>query len=277
MSYAKKTIFPYVDENPLETIKGPASSFNTGLDNLLTNKFSQLIVSHAYIYWLRVPSWFEQDDDLKFFRALTQRNFNAFDGVSDVTLNSADRLGLNGNPIPVVAGVELGNNDFTIEHNESIGSPVRKMYQKWISLVRDPDTKISLYSRLFGVPYSDYENTGELMFMVVRQDANNEKDDILEFAMYYSGVFPTNVPLSHFAFRRGQEEAPVLSISFKGTPKFGPLVDDFARRLLRDRVLVISPESEEGIGAYLDSYGTDERVGPLVTSTTAKEFYNPEG
>lgn len=274
-----KTIFPNKSESPMETVKGVNSTFYTGIDDLINHKFDKLVVSHSYIYWISLPSWFEKDQDLKFFKAMSEKNYRGFQGLSNMTLQIQDvTTGVAGNQMPVVTGIERGNTRFTLEHNEYSGSPMRKMYQKWVSYIRDPRAGISTYGKLFGVEYGAANHTGELLYMVVRPDANNNTKgvDILEFAAYFSNVAPTEIPTGMYNYTMGEAELPTVSMEFVGVPEIGPYVDEFARKILKENILNYGETSEDGSYPWVDSYGTDENAISKLNAGRLKDIYNPE-
>lgn len=262
MDLTKKTIFPHKDgTSPLEAVKGPSSTYFTGIDDLINHKFTKLITGYAYIYWVRLPAFFEMDDDLKYFKALTQKNFRSFTGLTDITLNtSSETSGFAGNEYNTVTGISRGNVSFTIEHNEYSGSPMTKMYQKWVELIRDSRTGIAVYPKKYNMEYSDYNHTAELLYIMVRPDANNTNSDILEKAVYWSNVVPTNVPQGQYNYNGpGQQDAPEIQIEFDGVPEMNPYVDEFARKVLKEHILNYTSD-EDGIWAPITNYGAEEDV-----------------
>ena len=51
MDLTKKTIFPHKDgTSPLEAVKGPSSTYFTGIDDLINHKFTKLIISKGVIF-----------------------------------------------------------------------------------------------------------------------------------------------------------------------------------------------------------------------------------
>ena len=130
----KKTIL-----NDLETIKGANSTFFTGVDDLINLNFDPIVTGYAYIYWVQLPSWFDRDPDLKYFKQMTQKNFRSFQGLTEITLNTAQhQTGFGGAEFDVATGITKGNEEFTLAHKEYSGGIIRKMYQKWVSYIRDP-------------------------------------------------------------------------------------------------------------------------------------------
>lgn len=271
---SKKTIFPNAENNPLDYVKGRGSQYFTGIDDLINHKFTKLVSGYAYIYWVSLPSWFEKDDDLKYFKAMTEKNILSFQGLSPVTLSTTSyNIGFAGNEASIPTGIERGNSTFTIEHTEYSGSPYRRLYQKWVSMIRDPRTGIAPYCKLFGVEYGPATYTGELLYITVRPDANNDTTDILESAVYWSNVYPTNFDLSMYNFTRGSQESPTFTAEYQGVPDFGPYVDDYARYVLKNYILN-SAYDEDGMYKWLTTYGADENTKAVADSGTLKSIYN---
>lgn len=275
-SLTKRTIFPHVNgESPLDTVKGVSSQFYNGIDDMINHKFTVLTTGYAYIYWVHLPDWFEKDEDLKYFKAMTQKNFVSFQGLSTVQLSTGTyQSGFAGNEVTVPTGVERGNTQFTIEHVEYSGSPMRRLYQKWCNYIRDHRTGIAPYCKIFGVEYGPATYTGELLYITVRPDANNNTTDILESAVYYSNVFPTNYDLGLYNYQRGQQDNPHFTGEYVGVPDWGPEVDEYARKVLKENILNIAEDSEDGAYGFLTSGGNDtEEVKLMAGSGRLKDIY----
>lgn len=260
----------------LEVIKGANSSFFTGVEDTMNLYLDPLVTGYAYIHWVEVPTWFNQDPDLKYFKDLTQKNFRSFQGINEISLESnTHQTGFTGRDINNVGGIQIGNTDFSISHKEYSGSPIRKLYQKWISLIRDPRTGISLYPKLFGVEHGARNHTAQLMYMMVRPDATNDKsENIIEYAAFYSNVYPTNIPLDQlYNYSLGDQDSPVLDIQFKGFVELGPDVEEYAKKILREKIL--NKSSESGL-PFIDSLNIDRDASELFSSDTSRlgNIYN---
>lgn len=246
----KKTI-----NNDLSLIAGTNNSVFTGVDDELNKYLDPIVTGYAFIYWVQVPEWFEKDEDLKYFKQLTQVNFRSFQGISSIELQTGTvQTGFAGHEINVVTGIQRNNTDFTIGHKEYSGGVMTKMYQKWISMIRDPRTGVALYPKLYGVEYGARNHSAQLLYIVTRPDATNTAKNIIEYACFYSNVVPTNVPLDAlYNFELGQQDSPTIDIQFKGFPEIGPNVNAYAAKILREKIM-----NSEG-DAYLpfvDSYNT---------------------
>jgi hypothetical protein len=269
----KKTI----NNEGIDYVGELTGSFFTGVDNEVDRWLDPYVNGYAFIYWVSLPSWFEKDEDLKHFKRLSQVNFRSFSGISPFELQTAAvNTGFANHEMNVVTGIQRGNTDFTIGHKEYSGGVMRKMYQKWISLIRDPRTGIALYPKLFDVDYGARNHSAQLLYIVVRPDVNNVGKNIVEYAAFYSNVIPTNVPLdSLYNFEIGSQDSPVIDINFKGFPEIGPNVDAYAQKILREQIM--SKDGDAYI-PFVDSLGANtEDISAVNWGTSVlSEIYKDE-
>jgi len=268
MADSKKTII-----NDLEVIKGATSTFFTGVDDLINIPFDPIVTGYAFIWWVQLPSWFDKDPDLKYFKQMTQKNFRSFSGLANIEMVTVEQqTGFANNAFDVAAGITKGNTEFSIVHKEYSGSIMRKLYQKWITYIRDPRTGIALYPKLFNLDYGARNHTGQLLYVAVRPDVTNTDKDIVEFAAFYSNVMPTTIPLDPYNYEQGSQESPLVTITYKGFMELGPDVEAFARRVLKDEILKVTSTSS-GI-PFVDSYGTNTDNTAILNSGVLAEIYN---
>lgn len=233
-------------------------SFFTGGLNLQKLEFDPLVTGTAFIIWTKIPNWVEST--FSGFKAMTQKNFKAFDGISDIELaTGAYEYGFANNEYHAATGITKQNTDFTITHQEYSGSPIRNMYSFWVTGIRDPETGIATYPKRFGVDYAAKNHTGELLYIVTRPDANNIDMKNIEFAAYYTNVMPTKVPLGHTNYSQGTNDLVTLDITFKGNFHFGAHVDDFAHEMLKKTYTFITDDlfkpEEDNAGEYKGKIG----------------------
>lgn len=208
-------------------------SFFTGHMNLQKLQFDPFVGGYAFIIWVKVPKWLEET--FPGFVAMTQKNFKSFDGISDIDLGTDDyHFGFNSNAYGVATSISKGNTEFTLKHQEYSGSPIKNMYQFWVSSIRDPRTDIATYPTMFGCEYSAKNHTGELLYIVTRPDVNNVSKKNIEFAAYYTNVFPTKIPLGHLNYSEGDHALVEIDIPFKGNMNIGPKIDAFAAKKLKE-------------------------------------------
>ena len=268
----KKTI-----DNDLSLIDGASNTFFTGVNDEVNKYLDPYVTGYAFIYWVDLPSWFEKDEDLKYFKVLSQKNFRSFQGVSAFDLGIATvQTGFPGHEINVATGISRQNTEFSITHNEYSGGVMIKMYQKWVSMIRDPRTGIALYPKLYDVEYGARNHTGQLLYIVCRPDVTNVKHNVVEYACFYSNVFPINVPLDTlYNYEMGSQDAPTIEITFKGFPEIGPNVTEYAKKVLANNIM--STEGDSFL-PFVDSYNTNTEASEAVDWGTSalSEIYNEE-
>ena len=262
-----------IKNSRMDTIYGSTSSFFTGTDDLINQNFDPYVSGFAFIYWTQLPSWFEKDPDLKYFKQMTQKNFMGFQGLNSVDLQTLQlNSGFAGNEYEVVGGVNKNNTEFTLTHKEFSGGIMRKLYSKWLFLMRDPRTGIALYPRLFNIEYGSRNHTGQLLYVVVRPDVTNtaSSEGIVEFAAYYTNVFPKSIPLDHYNYTIGNQESNTLEINMAGNAEIGPSVEKYAEKILKEKILKVA-EDGEGI-PFVDIFGVNEDAISTVRDSTLTDI-----
>ena len=280
MAQSDKTIFLGRDENPLEKLNKMGSFFNgTDPTTFAEIELDPFVSGYSFIYWLKLPSWFERDEDLKYFKVLTQKVMVSFNGFADVELQeSSQQYGFAGNEVSFVTGIQRGNTDFTIGFKEYSGTPITHMFNKWITMIRDKNTGIALYPKLYNVEYSARNHTGQLLYISMRPDVTNVGKNNLEKAFLYSNVFPINVAWSSlFNYELGSSESPTsIDVNFKGVPLEGAAVDKLAKKILEEEILQVSEDNNNG-HLFLDSLTMPGDPGTeVLTSGVLKDIYNPD-
>lgn len=260
--------------NPLDSLGGLNSIF-TGVDDLVNLNLNPYVTGYAFIYWIELPAWFDKDPDLKYYKELSQKNFTSFSGVDGVTLETvSQQIGFPGHEASFAGNISRSNGEFTLEHKEYSGGVMRKLYQKWISYIRDPRTGIALYPKLFNVDYSAKNHSGQLLYVVTRPDVTNTGKNIIEYAAFYSNVIPTNIPYDTlYNYEQGSQDSPKISINFKGFMENGPDVDAYARKILAERIM--SPEGDSYL-PFVDSLGTNPEANAAFKNGTLKDIYKTE-
>lgn len=261
-------------DNDLSLIAGTNNSIFTGVDDQVNKYLDPIVTGYAFIYWVSLPSWFEKDPDLKYFKQMTQTNFRSFQGVDAVELQTAAvQTGFAAHEINVATGIQRANTDFSIGHKEYSGSPMTKMYQKWISMIRDPRTGIAIYPKLYGVDYGARNHSGQLLYIMTRPDVTNVTKNIVEYACLYSNVIPLNVPLDTlYNFELGTQDSPTIDIQFRGFPEFGPNVNEYAKKILATKIM--NTEGDSYL-PFVDSYNTNTEASAYVNwgENSLKEIY----
>lgn len=278
MAKNNRTIFDGLENNPLDSVNTLGNYF-TGNDPIMMGEsdINPFISGYAFIYWVKLPTWFEEDPDLKYFKTTTQKFMRSFNGITDIELqDSQHQSGFAGNEFSVVTGIQRGNTDFTIGFREASGSPIRKLIQKWVTLIRDPNTGISLYPTLYNMEYGMKNHTGQLLYIQLRPDVTNTQHNNIEFSVLYTNVYPVNIPLSAlYSYEMGSEESPTsVDINFKGVPNIGHAIDKFAKEYLEKEILNTSPDNNSGY-IFLDSLTMPgDQNTELLNSGINKKIYN---
>ena len=242
--------------NDLEVVNNLNGSFFTGVDDQVNLYLDPIVTGYAFIYWVDLPNWFEKDADLKYFKQLSEKNFRSFQGINSIELNTAQlQTGFAGHEINAVTGISRQNPEFQIGHKEFSGSRMTKMYQKWLSMIRDPRTGVALYPKLYNVEYGARNHSGQLLYIMTRPDATNAGKNVVEYACFYSNVVPTNVPLdSLYNFEIGSQDSPQIEITFKGFPEIGPNVNAYAEKILKEKIM---SKNGDSFIPFVDMYNSN--------------------
>jgi len=200
----------------------------TGVWNLDQNnldKFDPFVTGYGAIIWTKLPAFFDyldsQFSDFRAqFKAMTERNFKSFSGLSDLNLDTeALSHGFAGNELNTAVNIKKENTTFTLKHYELAGSPIREMYQIWVTGIRDPETGLATYHGAIkngSLRYSMKNHTGELLYVVTDPSFAVGGATGIEFACYYTNVFPTKVFLDHLNYSSGDHAVQELDQEFRG-------------------------------------------------------------
>jgi hypothetical protein len=214
------------------TVTPSQESFFNGHVHHGANMKDPYVSGYAFIKWIKVPDWIGADNGAE-FKQLTERNFKAFSGLSDIQLDTgAITAGFTNNELSFAKGTMQKAEGFTLKYQEQSGAPITKYYNEWTSGIRDPKTGIATYPKKHNVPYHSNNHTGILLYVVTRPDADNfgvgaDKSNI-EFACLFTHVMPTKIFLQHFNYESGSHEFAENEQEFKGYMNFGQAVEAFA-------------------------------------------------
>ena len=223
------------------------------LDQDTLDRYDPFVGGYAYIVWTKLPKFFD-NEIAKNFKYMTEKNFKSFDGVQDLTLESEQvSLGFAGNTMDVATNLKKAEGTFTIKHQEYAGSPIRKLYEYWITGIRDPETGLATYHGNIGtkgkkLPYSAKNHTAELLYIVTDPSGKLGGASAIEFAAYYTNVFPTKVPQSHLNYASGEHGTAEVDQEFKGVQHRSEQIDKIAASALESKV-VLESFREYGNGA----------------------------
>jgi len=219
-------------------------NFFTGGFNHNAQYFDPLVTGHAFIVWTRFPEWVLKE--YPNIKSLTQKNFLALDGIVDIELATQGITeGFSANEYHIAQGIAAKPSSFNLKHLEYSGSPIKNAYQHWVTGIRDPRTGIATYPKQYGLDYRAKNHTAELMYIVVRPDANNIEKNIIEFAAYFTSVFPKKIALGHFNYAKSTQNANnEIDMPFAGQLHISPKVDEAAVALLKSGAIGFNFEEE---------------------------------
>lgn len=209
-------------------------------DNFWTGAFNDdrqyhdpLLVGHGFIIFTRFPDWVLKEYPNA--KLLLQKNFAGFDGLQDIELQTAGVTeGFAANEYHVAQNLGAKPSSFNLKHLEFSGSPIGNLYTHWVTGVRDPRTGIATYPKQYGIDYAARNHTAEMMYMVVRPDANNTEKNIIEKAVYWTAAMPKKIALGHFNYTKATQNVPnEIDMPWSGVMHIGPKVDEAAYALLK--------------------------------------------
>lgn len=196
------------------------------------NSRDPYVSGFAFIKWIKVPKWISPDEG-RGFKQLSERNFKAFQGLSDMQMDTgAITAGFTNNETSFAKGGVQKQEGFTIRHQEKSGGEITKDYNAWVSGIRDPKTGIATYPRKSGLAYHSDNHTGILLYVVTRPDADNfgkgPDQSNIEFAALFTHVMPTKILLNHYNYEAGNHDNAESEQEFKGYLNIGAAVEKFA-------------------------------------------------
>ena len=219
-----QSIHNRLDSNPTD------GNFFNGSVPMEKNSHDPYVSGYAFIKWLRVPTWIPNPEQ---FKALSEKNFLAFGGLSDISMTTAGvKAGFTETEVAYATGISK-QGEFTLKYQEHSGAPLTTPYNAWVSGIRDPKTGIATYPLDTGLEYHSSNHTGILLYVVTRPDASNFAGKNIEFAAIYTNVLPTKIPLSHFGFETGSHDITQLEQEFKAYMNIGSKVNDFAQEYMQ--------------------------------------------
>lgn len=217
-------------------LKGKASTQDYSSDNLFAgvwrldqsnlDHYDPFIQGYAQIVWTKLPLFWNKVKGatqlVNNFKYITERNFKSFSGIGNLSLESEEMShGFAGNALPVATTIKKENTSFTLKHYELAGSPIRELYQFWITGIRDPETGVATYHGALendsNMIYSMKNHTAELLYIVTDPSFGiQDGGKGIEFACYYTNVFPTTIPQDHLNYSSGDHGLTEVDIEFKG-------------------------------------------------------------
>lgn len=231
--------------------------FNGYLSHKTSHQYDPLVTGYAFIKWLKVPSWIDQD-----YPWLCERNFKSFSGINDIELDAGGiSAGFTGNEISYAKGSGQKAEGFTLKHQEFSGSPLTSIYNHWVSGIRDPKTGIATYPGTYKMEYHSDNHTGTLLYVVTRPDADNfdGTGHNIEFAALYTHCMPTKIAIGHFNYDTNSHDMPEVEQSFKGYMHIGQNIMELAKDLSNTHIYTFETEGENPEETLASAYGAELR------------------
>lgn len=217
------------------------SFFTGGFNTNPSMSVDPLVTGYAFIFWTKVPSWLTMAEAYPGFKNFTQSNFRALGGIANLEIAGiSSQAGFTANE-NIVAGMPTKGQGFTMRHKEFSGSPIRNAYTHWQTGIRDPETGIARYPKLWpnecgGGNYAAKWHTGELLYVQTRPDADNvDNSNIIEYAHYFTNVMPLVVPRDHHNHEAGTSDQVEIEITFSGKSHQSPQIDAFAKEKIKSQ------------------------------------------
>lgn len=215
------------DANPTD----PA--FYRGFLDTGVNSYDPYVSGYAFILWLKLPVWVEKNHPL--FRKHTEKNFKSMSGINDIELETEGaKQGFTNNEAHYTKGIGTKPSEFTLKYQKHSGGPITPAYNAWVSGIRDPRTGIATYPKEHNLTYHSSNHTGTLLYIVTRPDADNHAHNPIEFACIWTHAQPKKISLEPYNFEQGSHEMFDLDQPFTGIFNFGPKIDEFAHKQLKN-------------------------------------------
>lgn len=248
-------------------VTADVSFFNGMFNAASTTAADPYVTGYSYAIWLRKPLCLKDDWDT--FEKLFYQNFRSLDGISDITLEvQSIGFGFSNNETNWASTITKGNTEFSVNHVEFAGSPMRKLYENWVFGIRDPLTGLSTYAE-GTTKYKDANHTGDLLYFTTKpvlltDDASAELlADSIEFACVYKNAMPKNVPLNHMNMGEGSHDTANFSQSFKGDMFYNEAI----RKFVIDRYADIKAALNKAYTMRTMSDITINAAGDLATDS----------
>ncbi|BDH16445.1 MAG: hypothetical protein [Bacteriophage sp.] len=212
------------------------SNFFEGFLQTGSNSFDPYVSGYAFIFWLKVPFWVEQNYPQ--FSAFSQKNFKSFQGHNNIELETEGaKMGFTQNETHYTKGIGAKPAEFTLKYQEHSGAAMTPAYNSWVSGIRDPRTGIATYPKNYNVQYHSKFHTGTLLYVVTRPDADNVSMNNIEFASMWTHVQPKRINIEHYNYDQGTHDMFDLDQPFSGYFNMGPEIEKLAKAKMNSESL----------------------------------------
>ena len=239
------------------------------MDQTNLDAYNPFVQGYAYWIWTKLPKFFSEEMAKK-FKAMTEKNFKSFSGLSNITMDTDSVTGgFAGNTYDVATNLKKPDGSFTLKHQEYMGSPIRKLYEYWIYGIRDIETGLATYHGKIAngtLQYSIANHSAEGIYIVTDPSgalgAQSANGNPIEYACYYTNIVPTDIPQDHLNYSAGDHGLTEIDIPFKGVWHRSEKVNTLAKSLLKARA--------HSMLATFGSYGDGSSMSTALSSTLEK-------
>lgn len=228
---------------------GPGNLFNGDHVAFINGKAANpKLTGYGVVKWIHLPPWL--DTTFPWYREAFEKNVLSFGGISDIALNNVELAlgGFTGETTNIAGNIAKGNKEVTVGYKEFVTDPMSKVYEFWISMIRDPNTGVSQYPSITwgsgrNYEYKEENHTGALLYAVLKPDVVNvDVDDIsmssITRAYLWTNVKPQNIMLASENFQSGTVDQVEYEESFVGDFHMNTAITKEAPRYLRSHSLI---------------------------------------
>ena len=199
-------------------------------DNL--NEMEPFLTGYGFMIWTHLPLFADESWKTR-FRLLTERDLRSFSGHSDLTMEFEDLTqGFGGNTMAYPTNMKKDDTTFSVKFYEKAGSPLRNMFNYWLTGIRDPETGLATYHGKIKdgqFQYAAMNHVAEVLYVVTDASGGVNSDGSgIEYAEYWTNVVPTKIPKSHLDFEKGSHSLVDIDIEFRGNWHCGTQVNELA-------------------------------------------------
>jgi len=203
------------------------------------------IGGYSYILFTRIPkqikgatTYSQKDAKIDFvspqsdFFKLVERQFKELSGINDIDMETVSiQSGFTNNEHRYPGGISKNTNEITLKLNEMSGGLIRRPIQQWMTGIRDPETG------LYTFPEKGFKNyTVEFLYVncapSVGSPSAKSRGESLEFAAYFTGLFPTRNTLSHLNYASASHDIAEFDIPFPCNMHMGDKIEEFGRQFI---------------------------------------------
>ncbi len=212
------------------------------------------IGGYGRVWCLQAPIFFEVELRGLLMRMI-ERMCKGLSGIGNYELQTTDiTYGNNAETYTVPVGIKKGNNNFNLRFQEMQGSMFRKIHKYWITGISDLGSGYGTYHGKTwsnNLRFSPINHTAIILYALTDNSGGAYGLDSIEFACMWFGVFPTQVPNSHFEFTQGEHAAMEIDMPYYGIYHENNPINSIAAEILARS------------NFYADNYN-DFNMGPSV-------------